>query len=150
MIQFRLLNNARGVLLSRQPITVSSDLKLAFEGAPVTATVVFSNEEREYYRALNGVSCVIPYEALKGVIKIVVAVMDGKIGSPRFECEALFAKRLSDGSVLITANDGELPGQVATLLIENHELREKNVELEARIDKLDKAFEKLFEGYDIL
>ncbi len=134
----KLLNNGRGVIVSRQPKLLNSDEEFFFEGAPEGATAIFSSGENHYYRKLNNGCCVLPHTALGGVFGIVVAVMDGKVGSPRFVCEEIKTERLTDGSILMLPNDGELPGLVAELQVENHELREKNGELGKKVETLFK------------
>ena len=149
-MRYKLLNNGAGVIVSRCAEVIRSDIEIAFEGVPDGATAVFTVAGMSYYREINNGTCRLEFNLIGGEIGLIVAVMDGKVGSPRFTCEGILANKLADGSVLVVPSDGDLPGVVSRLCIENHNLREKNDELEKRIGELEKNFTKLFEGYDII
>ncbi len=145
MVQYKLLNNGRGVILTRQPEIVEGAVFFTFEGTPAGATAIFITlDGKEYYRHADE-ACSVPASALVGETKVTVALLrEGK----QWKCEGLLGDPVQDG-VLIAPNDADLPGNVADLQIQLHEVRESFLRLEARYEALNQRLTEMMEGYDL-
>jgi hypothetical protein len=148
---YRIFNNARGVIVSREAQTLSGDIPFHFEGAPEGATAIITNQDgTSYYRALENRECSVPSKYLNGCVSVGLAVMNGKVPTRRWSCEGIRVIRQSGDAVLVLPDDGDLPGTIAMMRVEIDELREKNSVLEKKIEELYDAFEKIKEGYNLV
>ncbi len=150
MIEYKLLDNNTGVILTRQPETAAEELLLSFKGAPEEATAIIeTGNGKVYYRKLMGTSCGIATHRFAGDIKITVALLDGSARPRKWICEELKTERLDGGRILVCPNDMNLPDTVTALRIENGEIRQELKELRGELARLIQRLENLMEGYDI-
>lgn len=147
---YKIFNNERGVIISREGHTLSGDIPFRFEGASEGATAIITNQDgTSYYRALENRECSVPSKYLNGCVSVGLAVMNGKVPTRRWSCEGIRVIRQSGDAVLVLPDDGDLPGTIAMMRVEIDELREKNSLLEARLEVLALEFESIKEGYNI-
>lgn len=139
-MRIRLLNNGTGVILTRQAKIVEDDITFTFESAHEGSTAIFESKGNSYYRELNDGKCVLPFRALDGEISVTVFIKGNS--KAIWRCECFKAECLPDGNVILMPNDGDIPGEMARIRVENHDLREKNVELESRCERVVGALEK--------
>lgn len=150
MIKYRLFDNGKGVILTRQAFVHRGDLPLEFENASDEATVIAEAKDgTSYYRQLSGGKCYIPLDNIEGDVKITVALM-GKTPVTRWSCEEIKIQRLEDGQVLVAPNDMNLPDKVIELYIENDTLRKDITGLTNKIAAIEQRLSDLLEGYDII
>ena len=158
MIRYKLFDNGKGVVVTRQPFLHKGELRLWFEGVPVktTATVIAENEAGgSYYRQLLSSTCLIPLESLvpddnsAETVKITVALMD-KTPVVRWYCEEIKVKRLENKNYLVAPNDMNLPDKVVELCAENDILRKDIKGLTNKIAAIEQRLSDLLEGYDII
>lgn len=147
-MRIRLLDNEKGIILSRTPFLASADLPILFDGAPKGATASFHVGETSFYRELKDGACLLPFKALNGVLSVAVSYFE-RGRRKRWECEGIRADVQEDGRVLVTPDDMDLPYRVKDLYLENQALRESLAELEKRFSKLSDRFDGILEGYDI-
>lgn len=138
----------KGFILSRKPKVIRDMLTISFLGNTSGATAIFENENNiSLYRELNNESCIIPADFLDGNIKVAVVTLDGKEDSPKYKCESIFTKRVSDG-VLICPNGIDIPMQIIEIFNEIGKIKKEMVTEAGKHDDLDKKVEKLLDGYD--
>jgi hypothetical protein len=147
---YRIFNNARGVIVSREAQTLSGDIPFRFEGAPEGATAIITNQDgTSYYRELENRECSIPSKYLNGCVSVSIALMNGKIPTSRWSCEGIKVIRQQGDVVLVMPDDGDIPGTMAMLQVELDELRKKNLALESRFADLKREFDNLKKGYNL-
>ena len=148
MIEYKLLNNNVGILLSRNPEITNSTLDVMFTGVPAPATAIFGNGETSYYRKLEEEKCSIPVKNLSGVVRIVVKVT-GETKSSKWTCDELIVTPLQNGSVMIAPNDLNLQKELIELRLENDCIRKANQELFEKLSELERRLDEIMEAYDI-
>ena len=148
-LEYKLLSNRTGVLLTRSAGLVEKDLEVHFLGAPTGATAIFDFEDaRSCYRALQEGTCTVPLSLLSGEIRVTVALFEGFVHTEKWICEELKTENSGLGGVIVAPNDQNLPLELVRLRLENEELNRKHAELLARMDEFDRWRESLMEGYD--
>lgn len=148
-MEYKLLDNGTGVILTRQPEIVDDELYIGFAEAPADATAIFEVKGGDsYYRALSDGLCKLPASKLSGEVTVTVALMNGETPLRRWACEEFKAVKQRNGGTLIAPNDMNLPLVVVGLRLEHQELSRKNAELEAKIGELEEMLAKIMEGYD--
>jgi hypothetical protein len=146
---YRIFNNARGVIVSREAQTLSGDIPFRFEGAPEGATAIITNRDgTSYYRELVRCECSVPSKYFNGCVSVSLALMNGKIPTSRWSCEGIKVIRQQGDVVLVMPDDGDIPGTMAMLQVELDEVRKKNLALESRFADLKREFDNLKKGYD--
>ena len=151
-MRYKLLDNERGVIVTRSPEFLIDVLECEFEDVPKGATAIFEYEKGsvKYFREIEGETCELPLRRLEsGKLTVTVAVLDGSSDPERWLCEELMLHKLEDGSFMILPNDGDLPSEVALLKTEVSNLRKKFADLEKKYDKLSDRLEQIMEGYNL-
>lgn len=148
-MEYGLFNSAKkGFILTRTPELISDDLIISFTGAPNDATAIFENEAgNSAYRQLNDGMCALPVDFLVGNVKVVVATLNGKADAPKYKCESIYTKRVSEG-VLICPNGIDIPMQIIELFGEIQKIKNEMVTSSRKHDDLNKKVDKLLDGYD--
>lgn len=147
---YRIFNNERGVITSREPITLSGDIPFLFEGAPEGATAIITNQDgTSYYRELVDRRCSVPSKHLNGCVSVGLALMNGKTPTSRWSCEGIKVIRQSGDVVLIMPDDGDIPKTVTMMRVELDEVRRENQKLKSEQDALRREFEALKKGYNL-
>ena len=147
-MEYRLLNDGCGVILTRQPEIISEELAITFTGAPDGAVAIFSHNGTSHYRELNEGCCVLSVPFLTGEISVRVIHYNGSARPPSWSCEGIIAKDYH-GGVLVAPDDNNLPLEVTRLKIANHELRDGLTDLEKKYTQLYEKLNSLMEGYDL-
>jgi hypothetical protein len=148
-VKYKLLDTGKGVLAKRSCEIVTSTVSLSFENALPGANAFFACAGSVYYRPIVNGSCTIESSKLSGNVKVGVVRTDARGSLYKWDCEGLVIIR-KEGKVFVIPDDTELHETVAQLLLENQELRDNDKKLSDRVEKLEKEFERYFEGYDIL
>ena len=149
IIEYKLLDNHKGVILTRQPHIAADELSFSFEGAPSDATAIFEIQNGDcYYRSLSNGRCSLPLSNVSGEVKVTVALLNGETPPRRWLCEEFKADKQRNGGTLIAPNDMNLPQTVVALQLENQEIRQLFTNLKEQYDKLNAKLEKIMEGYD--
>ena len=148
---YKIFNNGRGAIVSREPETITKTVELEFRNAPAGATAIFTTQQgTSYYRELRNSKCSLDVSRLSGSVQVSLAIMDGRVPRKRWECEGFSCLRQPGGAVFIMPDDANLPEEFVKLREEFDELREKNSVLEKKIEELYDAFEKIKEGYNLV
>ena len=148
-VEYKLLDNHVGVLLSRQPEVIEDELTICFVGAPSDSVATFSEKGgRPCLRKLTDGECTFPVRKLSGEITVSVSSVEGN-ALMKWICDELKFTHISKKQTLIAPNDLLLPFAVAELRLENQELRGMVAELDDKIKKLDERLESIMEGYDL-
>lgn len=149
-MRYKLLDNERGVILTRTPESCADVLIFEFEDVPEGATAIFEQEKVKYFRELTEGSCKLPLRRLgDGTVNLTVAVLDGSADPTRWLCEAFRLRRLESGESLAFPDDGDLPAEVARLRVENSKMRRDIAELSKKYEDLSDKLERIMEGYDL-
>ena len=148
-MKYKLLSTGYGVLSDRAPVSSSSEVTFAFEGAPENASAFFVSAKGTFYRSLVGGACSIHASNLVGKCEVGVILPDTSKTPCRWTCEGIVGK-LCPGGVWIVPDDGNIPEKMARLAIEAEELRAQQLTVIMMMQKLREDFEKFFEGYDIV
>ena len=94
-IQYRLLDNGAGVIITRQPTVIKDKLPVYFLDAPLNATAIFENEQgTTYYRELIENGCSIDLSKIIGRVKVTVVTLDDSKACRRWACENLILSAL--------------------------------------------------------
>lgn len=149
-MEYRLLNDGQGVILTRQPKTVDGDLRVTFRGAPDGAVALFASGDVKCFRTISDGACEVPRNLLGGAVSVSVICYDGTVRPRGWTCEGIFVTKLESGKLLVAPDDNNLPLEVVNLKIANHELREDLAELEEKFNKLSEKFTSMMEGYDLV
>ncbi|MCD8309494.1 MAG: hypothetical protein LUD19_06540 [Clostridia bacterium] len=147
-MEYKILDKS-GVIISRQPETVTGELSITFTNAPDNATAVFKTSSGTLYRPLQDNACTIPFRTLTGEIEVTVTVLNGKAKPPVYKCEGLKAQTLKSGEVLVLPNDMDLPSKVTDILIDMQDIRAELKDLSDKYSELGEKLDGILEGYDI-
>lgn len=153
-MEYKLLDDNTGIILTRNPEKVSKNLFITFTGAPADATVIFENREGDsLYRKLEDNMCAVPTRflcpILEDAIKVTVCILDG-VSKDRWKCEEIKTGLLvSTNEVLVQPNDMNIPQQMIDLKLELQEMKTKQKEQQEEISELNNKLNRLLEGYDI-
>ena len=148
-MEYKLLDNGKGLILTRQPEIVQRHLFITFSGAPKNATAIFEKVDGDsLYRQLQDDTCGLPAHFLDGNIKVSVTVLDGNSNAPKWRCEEIKASK-QQGGVLACPNDMNIPMQMVEIQLEQQKIKGEIEKLAENYSELNKKLEKLLEGYDI-
>lgn len=148
-MEYKLLDNGKGLILTRQPEIVQRHLFITFSGAPKNATAIFEKVDGDsLYRQLQDDTCGLPAHFLDGDIKVSVTILDGSSNAPKWRCEEIKAQKQESG-VLVCPNDMNIPIQMVEIQLEQQKINENINKLVENYSELNKKLEKLLEGYDI-
>ena len=148
-MEYKLLKNNRGVILTRQPELINDELIITFTGAPNKATAIFDNgDSGSIYRLLKDSSCAVPAAFLTGETRVTVALLDGAADAPKWACEGIKGTKTKDG-IFVCPDDMDVPSKIADVLIAQDEITDKISELMKMYSGLESKLNKLLEGYDI-
>lgn len=148
---YRIFNNARGVIISREGHLLSGDIPFRFEGSPEGATAIITNQDgTSYYRELVSCECSVPSKYFNGCVSVSLALMNGKIPTSRWSCEGIRVIRQPGDVVLVLPDDGDIPGTMAMMQVELDEIRRENQKLKSEQDALRREFEALKQGYNLV
>ena len=151
-MRYKLLDNERGVIVSRTSEVCSDKLNVEFEDVPAGATAIFEHPEGrvKQFAEISSGTCFLPLDRFKdGRITLAVAILDGSADPQRWLCEEFLLKRLGDGSVLVSPNDGDLPLEVSLIKVELCEIRRELFNLAKKQSELSMKLESIMEGYDL-
>lgn len=148
-MEYKLLDNGVGVILTRQPEIVEDELFIDFTDAPADATAIFETKGgTPYYRLLSDGLCSLPVKKIIGEVKVTVALLNGETPPRRWLCEEFKVSIQRNGGALVAPNDMNLPQTVVELRLENQEIRASYKRLEERYEELKDMLKKIMEGYD--
>lgn len=149
-LQYKLLDNENGIILSRQPIVVSKEMTVSFSDAHLATTAIFETEKHEtYYRELSSGVCSLDVSGITGTLKVTAVQIDDRARPLRWFCEELKLTRLDSGEILVAPNDTNIVQTVANLRLENQDIRDKLKSLSNKYDDLEDRLERIMEGYDV-
>ncbi|MCM1218229.1 MAG: hypothetical protein NC548_27400 [Lachnospiraceae bacterium] len=149
-MEYKLIKDCgKGFMLTREPETVTGELIVSFTGAPANATAVFENGEgNSLYRLLKDETCAIPADFLKGCVRVTVAVLNGKEKAPKFTCERIYAKPVSDGGVIVCPDGLDVAKEIIAIHGEIQGIKGVCDLLNKSVAALGEKLVKLLDGYD--
>ena len=148
-MKYKILNNGKAVIITRQPV-IGTSLNIEFIGAPSNATVVFVNNEKTYYKKLINNVCTIDLRKISGIIKVTIADFEKDTAVQKWIGEELSVEKVNETVSIVSPNDMNLPMQVTELYLENENIRKRLADVEEKYKELLKKFDELFEGYDLI
>ena len=148
-MEYKLLSNHTGIILTRHPEQIADELRVTFTGAPKGATAIFESVDGESaYRELSEGSCSVPAALVVGEVKVAVAMFGGNTQAERWICEEIKGE-VREGKVVVLPNDMNLPLVVASLRLEMDALRVSAKEMLDRCAALEEKWDSFMSGYDI-
>lgn len=145
---YRICNNGRAVLVTREPQFVDAELVLEFDDTPEGYVAIVHIGDKKYYRNIREGRCSIAKSLLKsGPIKVTV-VKDDEL-RPIYEGDELYAL-CREGVVVIEGNTLEYDRLLTEQRCEIDELREDNAEFKAQLLQFREEFDRLYKGYQVL
>ena len=151
-IKYNILDNEKGVLLTRTPDLCSATLTFEFNDVPAGATAIFEHSETgiRYFRKISNGGCELLLESFEsGKLSLTVIILDGSADPQRWLCEELFIRKLDDRTFLIYPNDGDISSKVALIMTETSNLRKDIEKLKKDYSDLSNRLERIMEGYDL-
>ena len=149
-MEYKLLDNKKGLLLTRQPEIIQQHLLITFSGAPENATAIFENGNGDsLYRLLQDNTCSLPARFLEGDIKVSITILDTSHKPPIWRCEEIKTQKQNTG-VLVSPNDMNLPQQMIEIQLEQQKITDTIGILTGQLLEFDKKLKKLLDGYDII
>ena len=150
-MEYRLLDNQTGVLITRKPEMIYDELVIGFSGCPMGATAIIESGGKSFYREIVEETCAISEGCLCGHdVRVCVAILDHSARPKRWMCEHFIAEKQRDGGTLVYADESMLPKKYTDLALEAQALRKRCTAVEDRVQKLEDRLERLMEGYDII
>lgn len=149
---FKLLDNEKGVILSRSPELCVDCLVCEFENAPDGVTAIFEYAEGgvKYFKELWAGKCELPLGRVgSGTLTLTAAILDGSADPKRWLCEEICVRKLQDGTFLILPNDGDIPLEITHLKIDICNIRGDLSLLAKKYNDLADRLERIMEGYDL-
>ena len=145
---YKICNNGRAVLVTREPQFVDEELVLEFNDTPEGYVAIVQIGDKKYYRNIREGRCSIAKSLLKsGPVKVTV-VKDDEL-RPVYEGDELYAL-CREGVVVIEGNTLEYDRLLAEQRCEIDELREDNAEFKAELLQFREEFDRLYKGYQVL
>ncbi len=149
-MEYRLLCDNTGVILTRQAELISGELLIQFTGAPEGSTAIFERDDgHSLYRPINDENCSVDEDFLHGTIKVTVVVLNGSVKPPKWLCEGIRAIGVKNAGVIISPDDVNLQEKLIKLQMNYADVSVKADKNEREIKELREKLEKLLEGYDI-
>lgn len=145
---YRICNNGRAVLLTREPQFVDSELSLEFDTLDSGYVAIFRIYDKKYYRNIREGRCSIAASLLKTGPVGVTVVKDDEL-EPVYEGDELYAL-CREGVVVIEGNTLEYDRLLAEQRCEIDELRADNAEFKAELLQFREEFDRLYKGYQVL
>lgn len=146
---YRLCNNGRGVLITREPIMLEGSLKVELE-TPLEEeyTAIIKSGGKEYYRAIReGVFELDARRILPGVMQIKV-IKNGAV-NPTWTLDELYAVCKGD-CVAVAGNTLEYDRLLAEQRAEMDELREEMRAFKDELQQFRRDFDEVYADADIL
>ncbi len=150
-MRYKLLDNGKGVIVTRGVEEVSDILKIFFNGAPDGATAVFSdNSKNVYYRKITDEYCEISAKLICGSCKVRVAELSSFTRDTEWDCEGLHITTVDDkgDKYLVLPSDTDIASEVTELRIENEQIRQEQKKMRRLYNELAQRFKELVDGYD--
>lgn len=146
---YTLLDNRRGVLVTRAPLQIKTEHEVFVEGAPDMARIVFVNGENKFVRYLDGGNCSVPFAKMDGVVSVCVRCTDKEGRLREWKCDGLCVVDMGDDGVLVLPDDSDLAEKIAELSVWHQKLHDELDHQKKKIQLLAEQFQKMFEGWDI-
>ena len=145
---YKICNNGRAVLVTREPIMIGDALKLQFDKIEDGYTAIFTTGGRNYYRGITNGECLLEKEKISaGVIYLIVVKNDET--RPTYICDQLYATVGKD-DVCVCGNILEYDTLLRDLRVENNELREDMALFKSQLLQFREEFDEIMKGYNVL
>lgn len=145
---FRLCNNGRAILETREFIILDDKLSLSITEDDAMYTAIIKSGDKTYYRTFsNGTADLERSFIVPGVIEVKIIKNDGV--KPFWICDELYAARKGD-TVVVGGNVLEYDKLLNELRLENNNFRDRIADLENKLFVLSKHYEEIYAGYENL
>ena len=145
---YRLCNNGKGILMTREFKIITDFLNLEIPEKDELYTAIIKIGDRTYYRTFVDGVAVLGKEFIQtGVISVNIIINDHI--QPTWVCDELYAERNGD-VVVVGANTLQFENLLNELRVENDVSREKMTQLENKINELSRHYDEIYAGYEIL
>ena len=145
---YKLCNNGKAVLVTREPRFIDETLTVEFDGADDGHTAIFTVGEKKYYRPVKNGACALEAEKITGgAIKLTV-IKDSET-RPTYICDELWAVR-REGEVCVSGNFLEYDALLSEQRCEIDELRADNALFKKELLQFREEFDHIYKGYEVL
>lgn len=145
---YRVCNNGRAVLLTREIKMLEGDLQIRFEGEIDGYTAVIKNGTGVYYRPIIKGVAVLPKKHICAGPVMITIIKDDK-AEIAWICDELYAAT-REGSVAIAGNTLEYDKLLAEQRAEMDELRVQMKEFKAELLQFRQDFDEVYAGTEII
>ena len=145
---YKICNNGRGVLVTREPQFVDGELVLEFDGADEGYVAILQTGDKKYYRNIREGRCAYAANLIKTGAVTVTVVKDDEL-RPVYECDGLYAL-CREGVLVIEGNTLEYDRLLAEQRVEIDELREDNALFKKELLQFRYEFDAIYKGYEVL
>lgn len=146
-MKYTLFDTNNGVLIDRTPSLVEDSIRLEFNGAPEGAMAILKGERETHYEALENGACTIPLSGLVGAVTVTVKLFEKTVSE--WKCDEIVVLKLEEGRYLVSANDYNLPNEIARLYVENQDIRNANKALAEQVCGLEKRLDAIMTGWSL-
>ena len=145
---FRLCNNGRAILETREFIILDDKLSISITEDDAMYTAIIKSGDKTYYRTFsNGTADLEGKFIVPGVVEVKIIKNDGV--KPFWTCDELYAARKGD-TVVVGGNVLEYDKLLNELRLENNNFRDRIADLENKLAELSKHYEEIYAGYENL
>ena len=145
---FKICNNGRAVLLTRDPVIIGESIEIVFEGIGEGYTAVFSIGDAVYYRPIKEGRCVLWRDSFVEGAIIATIVKDDEV-RPSYVCDELYAT-CGSGAVVLSGNFLEYDKLLTELREEMDIHRADNELFKAQLMQFREEFDRIMKGYEVL
>ncbi len=146
--KYRLCDNGRGVLMTREPVLIEGELKLELEGVIDGYTAVIRSGESVFYRPVKDGSCEIDASKLaSGAVQISLA-KDDEV-KPTWTLDELYSVCAGNVAV-VSGNTLEYDRLLSEQRVEMDALRADMLLFKAELEQFRKDFDAVYKGYEII
>lgn len=145
---YRICNNGRAVLVTREPCFFENLLEIGFDGCDEGCTAILTAGDKKYYRPIKDGECSIETAKLsEGALKL--AVVEDDSTEPTYVCDELWIVRGGEG-IYVSGNFLEYDKLLAEQRCEIDELRADNAEFKKELATFREEFDRLYKGYQVI
>ncbi len=147
-MRYRLCNNGKGVLITREASILGGALVLEFDSIDNGYTVVIKNGEHVFYRSVKDGSCELEASKISGGVLQLSVIKNDEV-NPTWTLDELYAVRKGN-VVAISGNTLEYDKLLAEQRAEMDELRADMLVFKAELEQFRKEFNAVYKGYEII
>ena len=145
---YKICNNGRAVLVTREPRFIENALTVEFDGADEEFTAIFGIGREHYYRSIKSGRCELEVKKIKNGVITLTVVKDSET-KLTYVCDEMYAV-VNEEETCVSGNFLEYDKLLAEQRCEIDELREDNVLFKSQLLQFREEFDAIYKGYKVL